>query len=142
MPCLEKLTPVLQLADVAPVALLTVTLGDDGRLIDHALDAGYAGLVIEATGGGHAAGWVADKLAAAAERIPVVYASRTGAGEMLRQTYDFKGSETDFLARGLINGGWLDGLKCRLLLTLLLMAGATRDEIRGTFAVWLDPDGG
>ena len=33
-----------------PVALLTVTLGDDGRLIEQALDAGYRGIVIEADG--------------------------------------------------------------------------------------------
>ena len=128
-------------AKVAPVALLTVTLGDDGRLIEQALDAGYRGIVMECTGGGHAAHWVADKLAEAARRVPVVMASRTGAGEMLRQTYDFKGSEIDLLARGLISAGWLDGLKARLLLTLVLMAGAddAHTAIRATFGAWLDP---
>ena len=126
-------------AEVAPVALLTVTLGDDGRLIEQALDAGYRGIVMECTGGGHAAHWVADKLAEAAQRVPVVMASRTGAGEMLRQTYDFKGSEIDLLARGLISAGWLDGLKARLLLTLLLMAGADDAAIRETFGAWIDP---
>ncbi|MDD9991347.1 MAG: asparaginase [Rhodospirillales bacterium] len=127
-------------AEVAPVALLTVTLGDDGRLIERALDAGYQGIVMECTGGGHAAAWVADKLADAAQRVPVVMASRTGAGEMLRQTYDFKGSEIDLLARGMINAGWLDGLKARLLLTLLLMAGGDDAAIREEFSAWLDPD--
>jgi len=122
-----------------PVALLTVTLGDDGRLIERALAAGYRGIVMECTGGGHAAAWVADKLAKAALQVPVVMASRTGAGEMLRQTYDFKGSEIDLLARGLISAGWLDGLKARLLLTLLLMTGADDATIRETFAAWLDP---
>ena len=126
-------------AEVVPVALLTVTLGDDGRLIERALDAGYRGIVMECTGGGHAAGWVADRLAEAAARVPVVMASRTGAGEMLRQTYDFKGSEIDLLARGLISAGWLDGLKARLLLTLLLMAGADDAAIREAFSAWLDP---
>ncbi len=127
-------------AEPVPVALLTVTLGDDGRLIERALDAGYRGIVAECTGGGHAAGWVADRLAEAAGRVPVVMASRTGAGEMLRRTYDFRGSETDLLARGLIGAGWLDGLKARLLLTLLLMAGADDAAIRAAFAAWLDPD--
>ena len=122
-----------------PVALLTVTLGDDGRLIERALDAGYAGIVIEATGGGHAPAGVADQLVAAAARVPVVMASRTGAGEMLRATYDFKGSEIDLLARGLISAGWLDGLKARLLLTLLLMAGRDDAAIRESFGAWLDP---
>ena len=126
-------------AEVVPVALLTVTLGDDGRLIGRALGAGYRGIVMECTGGGHAAGWVADRLAGAAAQVPVVMASRTGAGEMLRQTYDFKGSEIDLLARGLISAGWLDGLKARLLLTLLLMAGADDAAIREAFSAWLDP---
>ena len=87
----RRMIAVARDAEVAPVALLTVTLGDDGRLIEQALDAGYRGIVMECTGGGHAAAWVADKLAEAARRVPVVMASRTGAGEMLRQTYDFKG---------------------------------------------------
>ncbi len=126
-------------AEPAPVALLTVTLGDDGRLIERALEAGYRGIVIELTGGGHAAHWVADRLAEAARRVPVVMASRTGAGEMLRRTYDFTGSEIDLLARGLIGAGWLDGLKARLLLTLLLTAGADDAAIREAFANWLDP---
>ncbi len=123
----------------APVALLTVTLGDDGRLIEQALEAGYQGLVVELTGGGHAPHWVADRLVEAARSVPVVMASRTGAGEMLRRTYDFKGSEIDLLARGLIGAGWLDGLKARLLLTLLLTAGADDAAIRETFAAWMDP---
>ena len=88
-----------------------MTLGDDGRLIERALDAGYRGIVMECTGGGHAAGWVADRLAEAAAQVPVVHGLPHGAGEMLRQTYDFKGSEIDLLARGLISAGWLDGLK-------------------------------
>ncbi len=70
----------------APVALLTVALGDDDRLIACALDTGYQGLVVEATGGEYVAGWFADTLADAAERVPVILASRTGAGETLRRT--------------------------------------------------------
>ena len=49
----RHLVAVSRDAAVAPVALLTVALGDDGRLIERALDAGYRGIVIEATGGGH-----------------------------------------------------------------------------------------
>ncbi len=135
----RRTIPVARDAEVVPVALLTVTLGDDGRLIECALDAGYRGIVMECTGGGHAAGWVADRLAQAAERVPMVMASRTGAGEMLRQTYDFKGSEIDLLTRGLISAGWLDGLKARLLLTLLLMRGADDSTIREAFGACLDP---
>ena len=123
----------------ASVALLRVALGDDGRLIDRVLEAGYGGLVLEATGGGHVPAAIADKLEQALRHIPVVFASRTGRGETQRRTYDFPGSEMDLLRRGLIGAGWLDGLKARLLLTLLLRAGADRETIGESFAAWLAP---
>lgn len=117
----------------APVALVRAALGDDGRLLSTIAGLGYRGLVVEATGGGHLpASWVPrlEKLAAG---MPVVLASRAGSGELLRATYGFRGSEADLLARGLVPAGTLDGLKARLLLTLLMMAGAGREEIARTF---------
>ncbi len=116
-----------------PVALLTVTLGDDGRLLPEIERHGYAGLVIEALGGGHVPSVMVKSLENLAQKIPVVLASRTGSGEALRSTYGFPGSETDLLERGLINAGPLDGLKARLLLALLLGAGANREEIEASF---------
>lgn len=120
------------------VALLTAALADDGRLIDAAVAGGYRGLVIEALGGGHVPETTADRLAAAAETIPVVLATRTGSGETLRETYGFPGSETDLLGRGLIGVGALDGPKARLLLAVLLAHGASREHIAARFAEWLD----
>jgi L-asparaginase len=73
-----------------------------------------------------------------AGKMPVVLASRTGSGEVLRSTYGFVGSEMDLLERGLIYAGPLDGLKARLFLTLLLRSGATREEIRASFDSWFD----
>jgi L-asparaginase len=121
-----------------PVALHTVTLGDDGRLLPEVERQGYAGLVIEAMGGGHVPSVMVRTLEDLAGKMPVVLASRTGSGEVLRSTYGFVGSETDLLGRGLINAGLLDGLKARLFLTLLLRSGATREEIRDSFDTWLD----
>ena len=123
-----------------PVALLTGTLGDDGRLVGEVERLGYAGLVIEAMGGGHLPSVMVEPLAELASRMPVVLASRTGGGEVLRRTYGFPGSETDLLSRGLINAGTLDGRKARLLLSLLLRSGASEVEISATFDRW--PDGG
>jgi L-asparaginase len=117
-----------------PVALVTMTLGDDGRLLRTIARLGYRGLVVEAAGGGHLpASWV-PPLEDLASAMPVVLASRTGSGELLRGTYGFAGSESDLLARGLLPADALDGLKARLLLTLLLMAGSSRKEIAQAFS--------
>jgi L-asparaginase len=74
-----------------------------------------------------------EPLSELAKKMPVVLTSRTGTGEVLRNTYGFPGSETDLLNRGLIHGGILDGLKARLLLTLLLIAEAENHRIVEAF---------
>jgi L-asparaginase len=116
--------PVPADAKPAAVALVKLVLGDDMGGITHVAQAEYDGLVLEAYGGGHVPARFAEPLAALASRMPVVLASRTGSGEMLRQTYGFPGGEIDLLGRGLISAGALDGLKARLLLALLLTNGA------------------
>ena len=123
------------------VARLTTGLDEDGALVDLALQAGYDGIVIEATGGGHVPAAMVPALGRAARKIPVVYASRTRHGETMQATYEFHGAETDLLARGLIPAGWLGGIKSRLLLVLLLRAGAGGEEIRQAFENWRYPFG-
>jgi L-asparaginase len=70
----------------------------------------------------------------AAAAMPVVFATRTGAGTTMTSTYAFPGSETDLLARGVTAAGWLDPRKARLLLWSLLGAGAGRAAIAEQFA--------
>ena len=125
-------------AEERPVALYHVPLGDDGRLLSGLEEKGYAGLVVEAMGGGHVPSVIAGKLEELTSKMPVVLASRTGGGEVLRSTYGFVGSEVDLLDRGLIYAAHLDGRKARLLLTLLLQSGATKAEIAKTFDTWLE----
>ncbi len=115
------------------VALLRSTQGDDGRLLRVIDELGYSGLVMEAQGGGHLPSVTVRPLQRLAEAMPVILTSRTGSGELLRTTYGFPGSERDLLGRGLIPAGVLDGLKSRILLTLLLMAGARREVIEQAF---------
>jgi L-asparaginase len=118
---------------VPDVALLRMSLGDDGRLIDAVDSLGYQGLVVEAFGGGHVPAHVVPSLEHLATRIPVVLASRTGGGEVLRETYGFPGSERDLLERGLIRAGYFDGLKSRILLSLALAQGDSTQTIRTMF---------
>ncbi|WP_306328693.1 asparaginase [Streptomyces venezuelae] len=121
------------------VALVTLSLGDRGELLD-AVDDRFQGLVVAAFGAGHAPGWLVEPLAAIARRIPVVLASRTGGGATLTDTYRSPGSEYDLLHHGLIPAGPLDPAKARILLHTLLSSGAAgpagydRPRITAAFA--------
>jgi L-asparaginase len=124
------------------VPLLTVCLGDDGLLLD-----GLAGrcdaAVIAGFGVGHVPQHLVPSLQHLAEQVPVVLASRTGAGSVLADTYGFPGSERDLLARGLTRAGFLDPLKSRILLTAMLAAGVERKMIDLAFSVaggYADPE--
>lgn len=114
------------------VGLYTATLGDDGAYLAAIADQ-VDGLVVAGFGVGHVPdNWV-PALADLATRVPVVLASRTGAGPVLRATYGFPGSERDLLDRGLIRAGLLDPYKGRILLHCLLAAGTDRPGIAAAF---------
>ena len=120
-------------ADVAPVALLKCTIGDEGRLLRELVSSGYRGVVIEGFGGGHVPSAMVPAIEALAQQIPVVLASRTGSGELLAKTYGFRGSETDLLSRGVQSAGVLDGLKSRVLLSLAIAASDNASVREATF---------
>lgn len=115
------------------VGLVTIALGDDGGALAGLADKVDA-LVVAAFGAGHVPQWLVDDLTGLAAAMPVVLASRTGAGPVLASTYGFSGSERDLLDRGLIRAGLLDPFKARILLHALLAAGADRAAVTAGFA--------
>jgi L-asparaginase len=121
-------------AEAPPVALLTFGQGDEGLLTAAVSPAGYKGLVVEATGGGHVNARNVEELERLAANMPVVLASRTGAGEVLRRTYSFVGSEVDLARRGLISAGAMTAARARMLLRLLLAAEVSLEDVRQAFA--------
>jgi L-asparaginase len=94
--------------------------------------------VIAASGVGHVSAGTADVIAAA--KVPVVIASRTGAGPTFRGTYGFHGSESSLIRMGATMAGWLCPRKSRVLLQLLLATGASRARIEAEFRLRGDLD--
>lgn len=124
----------LEVADPVAVrtAVLPVVIGDDGATLRQA-GLGLDGLVIAGFGAGHVPSATVATITELAAVMPVVLASRVSAGPILTRTYGFAGSESDLLSRGLISAGSLDCFKARILLHLLLAAGASRADIPKAF---------
>ncbi len=114
--------------EVAPVALITCALGDDGRILENLVALGYQGAVIQGFGAGHVPATMAARIAQLARVMPVMLATRTGSGEILTKTYGFAGSESDLAAKGVLSAGLLDGLKARVLLSIALTLTSNVDD--------------
>jgi len=134
--------PVLDGRDFAGlVPLVESGLDDPGAVLEFAAsDPRVRGVVVAATGAGHVSAGAADVIERLLPRLPVVVASRTGAGPTLRSTYGFRGSESSLIAMGATMAGWLDARKSRILLHTLLAGGADRARIEREFRLRGDLD--
>ncbi|HTJ70222.1 MAG TPA: asparaginase [Actinospica sp.] len=128
--------PTPRLLDPNPrdvrTALITATVGDDGSLLP-VIGEQVDGLVVAGFGAGHVPATYVDELQRLASTIPVILATRTGRGPVLRRTYGFRGSESDLISRGLIPAGTLTPVKAKVLLHTALALGATSADIRKLF---------
>jgi L-asparaginase len=115
------------------VALIELSIGDGDRLLKAIPDAGYKGLVVDAFGAGHAPPRLLPALEDLAARMPVVFASRTGSGELYQYLGHYPGSEGYLIDKGLVCSVGLDARKARLLLMLLIATGADSTAIAAAF---------
>ncbi|MFA7391166.1 MAG: asparaginase [Pigmentiphaga sp.] len=134
----ERRAEPLAPAFITPhVALLETCLGDTGELLDGVLAAKFDGLVLSGFGTGHVSPAFAERLGPVCRRMPVVMASRTGAGHTTQATYGALGSEIDLRKRGVWMAADLDARKARLLLWGLLAAGTPPERLGEAWAAWL-----
>jgi len=123
-------TPQTLATQPGAVALLTISMDETGALLQALVDApdhlGYQGIVLGAMGGGHVPAGLMAIVEPLAAKLPVVLAPRAGSGPLLHKTYGAPGAEIDLAQRDVLRAGRLHPLKARVLLSVLLRAGATR----------------
>src|SRR5262249_37532231 len=104
----------------ARVPLLKVAVGLGETLLGGALAAGLDGLVLEGTGVGHVpSSWMPGIGSAMSRGLPVVLATRTGAGPV-RAEYGGPGGGHDLASAGVILAGRRTGLMARIELICAL----------------------
>lgn len=115
------------------VDLLKIYAGANGRFIDHAINDGARGLVIEGLGRGNVTPIAIPAIQRAIDRgLPVVITSRCPRGRVL-DTYGYEGGGRQLRRMGAILGGMLPSHKARIKLMLALGAGWGIERIRQSF---------
>lgn len=114
------------------VDLVSVYPGADSLHLRSSVDAGAAGVVLQATGSGNANTQICRAIAdATAAGVTVITSTRVHAGPVV-PIYGTGGGK-DLFEAGAIPAGLLKPSQSLILLTLLLRLGYTHEEIRRTF---------
>jgi L-asparaginase len=118
--------PLIPTRRIEPnVAMISCYTGMDGTLVEHVLEHGIAGLVIEGFGAGNVPPGIVGSLEKAVrQNVPVVLTTHCPQGGVWPM-YAYPGGGADLAKRGVILGGRLSGSKARIKLMVAL--GATRD---------------
>jgi L-asparaginase len=126
----RRFTVALPHALDRPVPIVQTYTGMEEHLIETVLDAtGAAGLVLEGTGLGNVPGSAERGIRAARERgLPVVVATRVPTGGT-GAVYGGPGGGVTLREHGVGQAGALPAAKARLLMMLLLAAGAGADDV-------------
>lgn len=116
------------------IPMMEAGLESNRKYVDAVVTAGVRGVVIAGSGVGHIPVPVADALEDAVKAgIPVVIATRQGAGTTGTCSYDYPGSEMDALRRGILMAGYLSPRKARILLWALTSLNYDMESIREEF---------
>ncbi|MFC6152207.1 asparaginase [Nocardioides yefusunii] len=118
------------------VLVVRVGMGESPALLSALVSGavpGVAGVVLEGVGGGHVPRALVPALRDLVARVPVVLASRTGAGETLSRSYGYPGGDVDLTQAGLVPSGTLDAARARLTLRVALAVGVERGEVEDCF---------
>ena len=117
------------------VVLIKTYPGDDGELIDHVIDRGAKGIVLEGFGRGNIPPALEMPIKKGAEKnIPIVLVSRCYKGRVL-DIYAYPGGGASLKKLGVILGHEQSGQKARIKLMVMLGAGKGLEEIRREFEI-------
>ncbi len=115
--------------------LIKVYAGMDGDLIEHYIQKGAKGIVLETLGRGNVPPMMIEAIQKAIDLgIVIVLVSRCYSGRVL-DTYAYPGGGKDLTNRGCILGGSFNGQKARILLMLAISNQYTSEQIKKLFAL-------
>lgn len=121
-------------AAALPVPIVVAALETDGALVDAAVRARAAGIVVAATGSGNTHPDLLRAAVGAQEAgVAVALASRTGAGSV-GPSYAFPGGGAAWARAGIMLAGGLTPVQARVALALGLGAGMRGDALRELLA--------